>query len=128
MFATPNVRDTVKSAAINLAGRDAIGIRIEIPSHLKASFRHLDNLCFELKKRYPNLKRNVRYDDDKLELFADVCLDEGKPWKKMVPDSAREAKIGLVQSGAAEDDDSRELSAADLTGLLTNHPPGQAPE
>ena len=118
-FANPNTRDAVKAVAVNLAGRSAVGIRIEVPSHLRANFRHLDNLCFELKKKYPQLKRNIRFDDDKLDLFADVLFEEGKKWKKMLPEACREAKIGLVESGAV-DDESRELTAEDLSGLLSN--------
>ena len=57
-FEMPNKRDAVKAASINLAGKPA-GMMIEVPIHLRAGFRHLDNLCFELKKKHPRLKRSI---------------------------------------------------------------------
>ena len=126
IFSTPNTRDAVRGAGINLAG-SAAGMNIHVPVHLRANFRHLDNLCFELKKRYPSLKRSVKFDDDALDLFADVKLSDNHDWGRFTPQKAREAKIELVNSGqATTGGGTREFSAQDLSGFLAGKSPSSS--
>ena len=120
-FRNPNVRDAVKSASINLAGKSA-GVRIHLPVHLRANFRHLDSLIFELKKKHPNLKRGIKFNDDDLDILADVRLDEGKKWRRLLPAAARETRVGMTANSASDpaNSDSENLTAEDLTALLSN--------
>ena len=68
-------RDTVRSAAFHLAGKQA-GIRLEIPDMLRPSLRALENAAFNLKKTNPGMKCNVKFDDAVLDLVMDVKLHE----------------------------------------------------
>ena len=64
-------------------------MRIHIPDSLKANFRHLDGMCYELKQKFHSLKRNVKFDDDIMDLYADVQLTPDAPWKRLSPADAR---------------------------------------
>ena len=69
-------RDQVRAGAPALAQyREDAGMRLHIPDHLQRQFRALMNLSFDLKKRHPELKRNVKFDDDTLGLFLDIQLN-----------------------------------------------------
>ena len=88
-FESKQIRDTVKAAAPNLANfRDEAGMRLHVPDHLQKEFQALMNISYDLKKRHPNLKRNVKFDEDDLGLFMDVRPDEGKEWKRIKPSQA----------------------------------------
>ena len=77
-FENKHLRDAVKANASILANhRDEAGMRLDIPEHLKRDFHALMNLSFDLKKRYPGLKRNVKFDEEDCGLFMDVRLKEG---------------------------------------------------
>ena len=89
-FATVSLRDAVRSAAFNL--RSGFGMRIHVPDFLKANFRHLDSMCYELKKKFPDLKRNIKFDDDLLDMFADVQLRQDGQWQRLLPADARLAR------------------------------------
>ena len=89
-FNTVEERDFVRASAKNLAGVDA-GMKLEIPDHLLGSFRVLNDLAFELKKNYKDLKRNIKFDDGNHDLAMDVRLKPGKQWKTICPDEARKS-------------------------------------
>ena len=86
-FSSVALRDAVRSCAYNLSG-DA-GMKIHLPDHLKANFRHLDGVCYDLKKKFKGLKRNIKFDDDALDLYADVQLQPDSGWKRLLPADAR---------------------------------------
>ena len=88
-----DVRDAVKRAARNLAGKGAeYGVRLEIPNHMKTAMGALQSASFELKQKFPGARRNVLFDDDSMELVLDFSVSEGKPWKRMTTAQARERK------------------------------------
>ena len=73
VFETKQVRDAVKAKAANLAnfGQEA-GMRLEVPNHLQKSFRMLMNLAFDMKQKNPDLRRNIKFDEEELSLFMET--------------------------------------------------------
>ena len=89
MFESKQIRDAIKAAAPNLANhRDSAGMRLHIPDHLQKEFHALMNLSFDLKKKHPLLKRNIRFDEDDGGLFMDLKLNTESDWKRVKPDQA----------------------------------------
>ena len=94
-FKSVEQRDSVRASAYLLADKDA-GMKIDVPDSLCANFRHLDSMCFTLKKKFPSLKRAIKYDDDLLDLYADIQTCPGGVWKRLDPGTARVASGGDV--------------------------------
>ena len=86
-FESARERDDVRSFAKNLE-RKGRGLRLEVPDHLWANFRILQQLGYELKLKNPNLRRNVLFDDAKSDLKMDITSD-GTTWKTIYPAEAR---------------------------------------
>ena len=109
-FPTIDVRDAIKSSAFNLAGDRSAGIRLEVAHHLMSNFKALSNASFKIKKKFPQCKRNLRYDDDALDLILDFKPKTDSPWKRLRPEQAR----------IIEDTDGRveEMSASDVSEML----------
>ena len=85
-FESKQVRDAVKAAASNLANhRDTAGMRLHVPDHLQRDFQALMNLSYDLKKRHPDLKRNIKFDEEDMGLFMDIRLDAEREWKRDKP-------------------------------------------
>ena len=92
-FPDVETRDHVRSSARNLAGKTSMGIRLEIPEHLRPSLRSLESISFDLKKRVPGMKRNIKFDDAVMDLVLDVKLGDDKPWQKIRPENARAVAV-----------------------------------
>ena len=88
-FLDVDTRDAVRSEASNLAGQSEAGIRLEIPDYLRPSLRSLESVSYHMKKAHPGMKRNVRFDDEALDLVLDVKLGENHPWKRIRPSQAQ---------------------------------------
>ena len=74
-------RDAVQSYAPNLAKwTGKAGIRLEIPTHLRPTFRLLDNHSSELKKKYVNAKRSMKFEDSTRSLVLDVKINDDDGW------------------------------------------------
>ena len=92
-FQSTDVRDAVKGAARNLAGKGQdYGVRLELPNHLKSAMKALQAVSYELKTKYPQARRNVLFDDEALDLVLDFCLGDDKPWRRMTSQQAVERK------------------------------------
>ena len=50
------------------------------------------NLAYDLKQKNPELKRNVKFDEDECSLFMDVQVKGGGPWKRIGADQASKLK------------------------------------
>ena len=88
-FESKQICDAVKAAAPNLANhRETAGMRLHIPDHLQKEFHVLMNLSFDLKKRHPGLKRNIKFDEEDYGLFMDLKLSEEADWKRVKPAQA----------------------------------------
>lgn len=73
----------------NLAGKEG-GIRIDVPFHLKGSHRQLQSLAFNMKTKKPSMRRNIRFNDNTMDLSMDFSFD-GNSWKTVEPTEAAEA-------------------------------------
>ena len=90
-FATIALRDEVKSMAKNLRGQDrSIGVQIEPPDHLRSHFQAFQRLAFQLKRKNPLLRRNVKFYDTELSLIMDVKVNPESDWKSILYEQARE--------------------------------------
>ena len=82
-FETKSIRDAIEAQAHNLASyREEAGMRLHILDHLQKTFRTL------MKKRHPDLKWSVKFDDDNWDLFMDVQLGHGQDWKRITAEQA----------------------------------------
>ena len=97
-FESKEVRDIVKAQAPNLANyRETAGMRLHLPNHLQKDFKALMGLSYDLKKRNPDLKRNVKFDEDDLGLFMDIQFEKDGVWKRVKPDQARRSSEAAGQ-------------------------------
>ena len=77
VFSSARERDLVQSYAANLANHDGrAGIRMELPEHLRGLFKLFEAHGAELRKRYPGLKRAIKYDDASQSLCMDVKMPD----------------------------------------------------
>ena len=112
-FPDATTRDAVRSAAFNLAGSSA-GMRLEIPDNLRPSLRALESVSYNLKKAHPGLKRNVKFDDEVMDLVLDIKLDDSSQWRKIRPQQAMTVKLSLP----GKNDDS-EVDSNELHGMMS---------
>ena len=114
-------RDCVRAAARNLSGKPSYGMRLEIPDHLRPSLRNLESVSFDLKKRHPDMKRNIKFDDGVMDLVLDVKLDDSRPWQKIRPEDAKTARRAprINYAGVQE-----ELDSDAIDSLLSGPPVG----
>ena len=91
----------MRAAAPKLAGMKDAGIRLEVPEFLRPSLRSLESTTFLLKKAHLGLKRNLKFDDEVMDLVMDVRLAENSSWKKIRPGEAAEARKGRATPSRA---------------------------
>ena len=114
LFEDKRIRDTVKAQAYRLAScRDEAGMRLHLPNHLQKDFKALMSLSYELKKKNPDLRRNVKFDENDLGLYMDIQIKKDGHWKRVNPEQARTAN---QRSGLTTGPDT--LDADDLSALL----------
>ena len=90
-FTTILLRDEVKSMTKNLRGTDRnVGVQIEAPDHLRSHYQAIQRLTFQLKRKNPRLRRNVKLSDADLCFVMDVKTSSESEWKTVVYDQARE--------------------------------------
>ena len=98
IFSTTEVRDIVWGAARELGRHLEAGIRLEIPHSLQPSLKALEVVSYKLKKKYPDIKRNTKFDDHERDLVLDFCTDPStnQPWRKARPAQAKALKSKLT--------------------------------
>ena len=97
------MRDAVKAQGPNLAKfKDDAGMRLEIPNYLQKDFKILMRLAYLLKKSNPDLRRNVKFDEDCCGLFLDMQLKKDAEWKRVKPEEAKKAVQGRLSGGPSE--------------------------
>ena len=116
VFSSREVRDAVRGAARELAGQSDAGIRLEIPSYLQPSLKALESVSYNLKKKNPDIKRNIKFDDGEMDLVLDFCISpvDGAPWRRVRPDQAKLIK----QSIAAKQGASAEITNVELEKMM----------
>ena len=55
---------------------------------MQKDFHSLMNLSYDLKKKHPGLKRNVKFDEHDNGFYMDVKMSEKAEWKRIKPDRA----------------------------------------
>lgn len=93
---TKELRDAVRAQASNLANYPDCGMRLHIPNHLQKDFKALMGLAYDMKQKYSQLRRNVKFDEDDTGLFMDMQLTREGSWKRVKPEQAKQA---LIRSG-----------------------------
>lgn len=78
-FDSARSRDEVKAKASNLRGHDASGCQLKPPDYLRGQYQDFQSLAYCLKKKTPDLRRNIKFDDRERALIMDVKTEEG--WK-----------------------------------------------
>ena len=90
-FSSIALRDEVKSMARNLSSQDRnTGVQIEAPDHLRSHYQAFQRLAFQLKRKHPGLRRNVKFYDSELSLTMDVKISTDSEWKSIMYSQARE--------------------------------------
>lgn len=138
IFKDIQTRDMVLSYAPNLADcresgpANKIGVRIEIPQHLRGIFNTLHNYGFTLREEHgADLKRHVKFDDHERTLFLSVRYPKETEWCRIEHDYALEMVKERERSGASEmkrrlgsvAEDPR-LPAGNVLGRPASAPPG----
>ena len=101
-FHTVEARDIVRGSASNLAGQGPdVGIRLELPNHLKTNMKALQQISYEIKTKHPTSRRNVLYDDDVMDLALDFSLGDGQPWRRITPSQAKDKMKEKKMSGTS---------------------------
>lgn len=113
-FPTVNLHDVVRGAAYNLAGEKKCGIRLEIAHHLMNNFKALSTASYKLKQKYPDCKRNIKYDDERCDLALEFKTCTDGQWRRLRPEQAKQ-----MEYEARVDD----MSASDMTELLDGRDP-----
>ena len=112
VFSTVETRDAVKRAAKELAGSRDAGIRLEIPHQMQPGLKALESVAFHLKQKHPRMKRNIKFDDQSMELVLDFNTDPegGGSWRQVGTTLAKQMKTKLqIRKAAAVSD--QELDA-----------------
>ena len=122
-FESRRIRDDVKAKAANLANfRDTAGMRLSVPDHLQKDFKLLMGLSYDLKQQHNDIKRNVKFDKENLNLFMDVQLRKDGDWRRIRPEQAKQAAAGRTQ---AKQTDTLDLPVGELRGLLGEEDNGE---
>ena len=111
-FTTVEARDIVKGAASNLDGcGPEYGIRLEVPNHLKANMKALQQVSYDIRQGHSGSCRNILYDDETLDLVLDFCLQEGGNWRRLTSAQARSRvrKSGSRGCSRVQDDELNEI-------------------
>ena len=83
-FPSPDVRDLVQSYAPNLAGKREVGIRMNIPQHLRGLFKLFETHGGKLKQQHGDgLKRSIKFHDPTQSLIMDVRLPNDNEWVRI---------------------------------------------
>ena len=77
-YASVATRDYVRTHAKNL--KEGASLRLDIPPHLRGDYAQLQDLGFRLKKSNETCKRNIKFNDQNMELVMDFCVDE-ETWR-----------------------------------------------
>ena len=112
-FSSTRLRDEAKTLARNLRGESReVGVQIEVPDHLRGRFQTFQSLAFELKKKNPALRRNIKFMDQTMDLVMDVKLGPDAEWKAVQYEDAS-AIMPTTRSRTAS------ISRRELAGLVS---------
>ena len=119
-FESTDARDAVRAAAHNLAGHKDSGMRLHVPGHLEPHFKILENISYVLKGKYPSLRRNIKFDEQNMDLVLDFQTEDGEQWRSVRPPQAK--RYANAPRNDDRDSSSRNCTADDLSDLLGDPP------
>ena len=122
MFSSSRERDLVQSFAANLANHNGkAGIRMELPEHLRGLFKLFKAHGAELRRKYPGLKRAIKYDDASQSLCMDVKMPDKNKWHKIgeveMRDIARRFAASTGRKSRRDQDEQDEEDRRRILGL-----------
>ena len=89
-FGSVRLRDEIKSLGRNLSGQDrSIGMQLEPPDHLRSHYQAFQKLAFQMKKKSPGLRRNIKFYDGEMCLSMDILRGTGGEWRTIMYNDAR---------------------------------------
>ena len=116
-FETREDRDSVKVNGVNLAGQREVGMSLHVPGYLMDNLVALNGLGYAIKQKNPDVKRSVKFDDQKRDLYLDICISG--QWKRVTPAEAKEVLKEVPNASTAS---STSISVAELAGLVRGKP------
>ena len=90
---------------------------MQIPNFLQPSLKALETISYQLKQKFPRVKRNIKFNDGEMDLVLDFCTDPDRQgdWNKLLPGQAKIIKENLKKKGGGA---SLEMSSGDLEAML----------
>ena len=89
-FISVRLRDEIKSLGKNLGGLDkTVGMQLEPPDYLRSQYQAFQKLAYQMKKKSPTLRRNIKFYDSELCLSMDILQKPGGEWRTILYDDAR---------------------------------------
>ena len=128
IFDSSATRDYVFSHAKNLAklpaalnagtnSRGAYGLRLDYPAHLSSDYRALDAYGAKMRSiAGKGFKRNIRYNDDEMNLYMDVNFPGQDKWIRV---SAKMAKEERTSTTVEDEERARKMIKERLSKVLT---------
>ena len=83
-------------------------------------------MSFNLKKKNPDMKRNIKFDDELMDLVLDVKFNEHATWKKIRPQQAAAARAAAPSSEPDTEMEAHELESA-MSGSTSGSTSGRPP-
>ena len=124
LFRAVETRDMVMGASSKLApyvdnsGRPTAGLRLEVPSHLRATFGTLYKYGQSLRLRHgQGTRRHVKFDDLERTLYLNVKLPGDTAWSRVSLEIARRG----LRARTVQSDDAMERRF-DITGEFVDRP------
>ena len=77
------------------------GIRLEVPDFLQENFKALEQIGYRIKRNNPEARRNIIFDDSRLDLALDVKAGVDVEWCRILPESAKQARKKVPRSAGA---------------------------
>ena len=85
---------------------------------MQSSLKALESVSYNLKQKFPKIRRNIEFDDNELDLVLDFNTDPdgGATWRKVTTKQVKILKQQMkLASGQAE-----AMSDQELSGMLLN--------
>ena len=118
-FPSVRLRDEIKSLGKNLGGHDrSVGMQLEPPDFLRSHYQAFQRLAFQLKRKSPSLRRNIKFSDLDLSLTMDILTQPGGEWRTVLYE---DAKATLKKSR----DRQESISRNELDDLVDVDPAGR---
>ena len=85
---------------------------------MQSNLKAIESVSYHLKKKFPGIKRNVKFDDDVIDLVLDFNThpESGGVWRQVTATQARQMKSQLKSS----DGQAKAITDGELSGLLAD--------